>query len=189
MRPPFANSRFRGIRSDILNALPLGCRETEEDFARKHQAYDLSHTGSKSESRQLIGDASRLRPARAIFSICCGRFATADLPSHAFRPCCRAMTTVDIHDRRPPLRRCDHDAAMRRTPWRRGKDSNPLPFARTPAFLRLLHPRSQPICTPIMLQFAPLWQRFSFSSNRSLSSLHSSWRVVSMKRRALILHA
>jgi hypothetical protein len=35
-------------------------------------------------------------------------------------------------------------------------DSNPLPFAQTPAFLRLLHPQSQPICTPIMLYFAPL---------------------------------
>jgi hypothetical protein len=37
-----------------------------------------------------------------------------------------------------------------------GRDSNPRPFARNPAFLRLLQPRSQPICTPIMLHFAPL---------------------------------
>ena len=34
--------------------------------------------------------------------------------------------------------------------------SRPLP--RNPAFLRFLHPRSQPICTPMMLSFAPLWQ-------------------------------
>jgi hypothetical protein len=40
-------------------------------------------------------------------------------------------------------------------------DSNPRPFARNPAFLRLLQPRSQPICTPIMLHFAPLPQRQS----------------------------
>jgi hypothetical protein len=33
-----------------------------------------------------------------------------------------------------------------------------LPLARNPAFLRTLHPWSQPICTPIMLSFAPLWQ-------------------------------
>src|SRR5438477_2596430 len=39
--------------------------------------------------------------------------------------------------------------------WRE-MDSNPLPFARNPAFLRLLEPRLQPICTPILHQFAPL---------------------------------
>src|ERR1700720_286146 len=38
-------------------------------------------------------------------------------------------------------------------------DSNPLPLARNPAFLRLLHPRSQPICTPILLPLHPFWQR------------------------------
>jgi hypothetical protein len=42
--------------------------------------------------------------------------------------------------------------------WRE-MDSNPLPLARNPAFLRLLQPRLQSICTPIMHQFAPLWQR------------------------------
>jgi hypothetical protein len=44
----------------------------------------------------------------------------------------------------------------RGTPRRREVDSNPLPFAQSPAFLRILHPLSRPICTPILLPFAPL---------------------------------
>ena len=38
--------------------------------------------------------------------------------------------------------------------WRE-MDSNPLPLAQNPAFLQLLQPRSQPICTPIVHRFAP----------------------------------
>jgi hypothetical protein len=38
-------------------------------------------------------------------------------------------------------------------------DSNPLPFARNPAFLRLLHPRSRPICTPLLLPLHRLHRR------------------------------
>jgi len=44
---------------------------------------------------------------------------------------------------------------------RRELDSNPRPFTRNPAVLRVLHPRLQPICTPIMHSFAPLPQRKS----------------------------
>ena len=40
-------------------------------------------------------------------------------------------------------------------------DSNPRPFPRIPAFLRLSEPRLQPICTPKVHQFAPLPQRKS----------------------------
>src|SRR6266850_458928 len=39
------------------------------------------------------------------------------------------------------------------------RDSNPRPFTRNPAFLRLLQPRLQPICTPIVHRFAPLLQQ------------------------------
>jgi hypothetical protein len=39
--------------------------------------------------------------------------------------------------------------------WRE-MDSNPRPLAPTPGFLRLSEPRLQPICTPIVLTFAPL---------------------------------
>ena len=44
---------------------------------------------------------------------------------------------------------------------------------RTPAFLRLFHPRSQPICTPIMLSFAPLGQCHS-RVNMSVKARNSS---------------
>src|SRR5947208_2509937 len=47
---------------------------------------------------------------------------------------------------------------LRQTGCWREKDSNPQPFARNPAFLRVLEPRLQPICTPILLHFAPFWQ-------------------------------
>jgi hypothetical protein len=43
-----------------------------------------------------------------------------------------------------------------KTRRRRKKDSNPRPFTRNSAFLRLSEPRLQPICTPIVHQFAPL---------------------------------
>ena len=60
--------------------------------------------------------------------------------------------------------------------WRE-MDSNPLPFARNPAFLRLLHPRSQPICTPILLPLHPFRQRNCvaarfWSKDRCRSSRH-----------------
>jgi hypothetical protein len=46
------------------------------------------------------------------------------------------------------------------TPRWREMDSNPRPFARNPAFLRVLQPRSQPICTPILLPLHPFVDAF-----------------------------
>jgi hypothetical protein len=59
-------------------------------------------------------------------------------------------------------------------------DSNPLPSARNPAFLRLLQPRSQPICTPIMLHFAPLPQRKSSKIEPAASGENVSARAAEL---------
>jgi hypothetical protein len=50
---------------------------------------------------------------------------------------------------------CPRNGSFLTRRWRE-MDSNPRSFTRIPAFLRLSEPRSQPICTPIMLYFAPL---------------------------------
>jgi hypothetical protein len=54
--------------------------------------------------------------------------------------------------------------------WRRGRDSKPPPFARNPTFLRVLRPRLQPICTPIVLYFAPCFNA-ALTYNHSLGHL------------------
>ena len=57
-------------------------------------------------------------------------------------------------------------------------DSNHRPLAPNPAFLRVLHPRLQPICTPIVHRFAPLLQRNPGNQNlctRGLSAAIDPW--------------